>query len=312
VVERRRTIRPADFLDVLFPLPPLEEQRAIARVLRAVQQARDATQQVIDAAQQLKKSLMQRLFTNGVNTPAFPEGAGESFSANATPSEATEFQETELGSLPAHWKVVRLGEVVQVRTRTVDPSEVPNLPYLGLEHIESGSTFISRHGFASETRSTKSMFYQGDVLYGKLRPYLDKCVIAEFDGVCSTDILVLRATCEIDPLFLVYLMHTDLVLSHAIATTTGVNHPRTNWQAMQKISIPLPPLEEQCAIASVLKAVDAKIAAERARRDALDSLLQTLLRELMSGRRRVCLQAYETGADSEKEHVTALDSSQPD
>ncbi|RTH18475.1 restriction endonuclease [Thermus scotoductus] len=256
-----------------IPLPPPPEQRAIAYVLRTVQEAKEATDRVIAALRELKKSLMRHLFTYG-----------------PVPVDATdrvELKETEIGPLPAHWRVVRLGEVVELRKGTVSPAEVPEARYVGLEHIDSGEIRIRRFGKASDTRSAKAIFHAGDILYGKLRPYLDKAALAEWDGVCSTDILVLISTEAVDRTFAAYLMHTDFVLHHAIATTTGVNHPRTSWKSLSQATIPLPPLSEQREIARILRSVDEHIEAEERKKAALEALFKTLLHHLMMAKIRL-------------------------
>jgi type I restriction enzyme S subunit len=103
------------------------------------------------------------------------------------------FKMTELGPLPEEWEVVRLGDVVSLGSDAVNPAHVAAGRYVGLEHIEPGSTRTQKWGHPSEVRSLKTAFRPGDVLYGKLRPYLDKAALAEWGGICSTDILVLRA-----------------------------------------------------------------------------------------------------------------------
>lgn len=269
----RRRLPKAVVQSLQIPLPPLPEQRAIAYVLRTVQESKEATERVITVLRELKKSLMRHLFTYG-----------------PVPVDATdrvELQETEIGPLPAHWRVVRLGEVVELRKGTVSPAEVPEARYVGLEHIDSGEIRIRRFGKASDTRSAKAIFHAGDILYGKLRPYLDKAALAEWDGVCSTDILVLISTEAVDRTFAAYLMHTDFVLHHAIATTTGVNHPRTSWKSLSQATIPLPPLPEQQEIARMLQAVDARIEAEEKKKAALEALFKTLLHHLMTAKIRL-------------------------
>jgi type I restriction enzyme S subunit len=196
-------------------------------------------------------------------------------------------RETELEPIPAHWRVVRLGEVATLSTKAVDPANAGTKRYIGLEHIEPGNIRIQHWGKADDVRSLKTAFQQGDVLYGKLRPYLDKAVLAEWDGSCSTDILVIKAQSSLLPEFLAYLVHTSQFIDYAISTTTGVNHPRTSWKALQKFPIPLPPLDEQREIARMLQAVDTRIAAEQARRAALEELFKTLLQQLMSGQIRI-------------------------
>jgi type I restriction enzyme S subunit len=255
------------------PLPPLPEQRAIARVLRTVQRAKEATERVIGALKELKKSLMCHLFTYG---PVPVDQAGQ-----------VALKETEIGPVPEEWNVVRLGDVVSLGSDAVQPAHVAAERYVGLEHIEPGSIWVRQWGHPSEVRSLKTAFRPGDVLYGKLRPYLDKAALAEWEGICSTDILVLRAQNGLQPAFLAHLVHTRTFLEYAIATMTGVNHPRTSWKALQQLQVPVPPLPEQREIARILQAVDAKIVAEQARRAALEALFKTLLHLLMTAKLRV-------------------------
>lgn len=292
----KERVKPREFLSVYIPLPPQEEQRAIARVLRAVQQARDATQQVIDAAQQLKKSLMQRLFTCGVNTPAFTEGIEQN------PSDGNEFQETELGSLPAHWKVVRLGEVVEKMRSGGTPSRSNpaywngDIPFVLIEDMTRCGLYLTqtkeRITQAGIENSSAWIVPPGTLLLS-MYATIGETAINAMPIATNQAILAIIPKPEFDVEYGAYLMkyHAERLKQHNIQST----QKNVNKGIVASLTIPLPPLEEQRAIASVLKAVDAKIAAERARRDALNDLLQTLLRDLMSGRRRAILTPEFTG-----------------
>ena len=183
-------------------------------------------------------------------------------------------------NLPKHWKYVQLKEIANLRRENVKPENDLSLSYVGLEHIDSGESQLKRWGNASEVKSTKNRFYFDDILYGKLRSYLDKVVIVEMEGICSTDILVVTANSKTIPRFLVYLLHTQPLIRHAVATSTGVNHPRTSWNYLGEFTLALPPLPEQRAIAHVLQTIqDAKftrqreIALERERKAALMDFL---------------------------------------
>ena len=179
-------------------------------------------------------------------------------------------------NLPEHWKYVQLKEAASLRRENVNPKDSLSLNFVGLEHIDSGESKLKRWGDASGVKSAKNHFYPDDVLYGKLRSYLDKAVIAEMEGICSTDILVFTANSKTAPKFLVYLLHSHAFRSHAVATSTGISHPRTSWDSLGKFTFALPPLPEQRAIAHILQTIqEAKstrqheIALERERKAAL-------------------------------------------
>ena len=169
------------------------------------------------------------------------------------------------GELPEGWQHQQLDEICELVRDQIQPSAAAGLPYIGLEHIDPGEPTLKRWGDPEDVRSAKTRFAPGDILYGKLRPYLDKSVLAPFAGICSTDILVLRAQAErAIAEFLVSAIHTKPFLEHAVITTTGVNHPRTSWNALKVHALAVPPTPEQRAIAAVLRTVQrAKEACEQ-------------------------------------------------
>lgn len=134
----------------------------------------------------------------------------------------------------------------------VRPGTVPEALYLGLEHLASGRLVPIGAGSASNVRSTTSAFQPGDVLYGKLRPYLDKAVLAKEAGVCTTELLVLRAKGDMDPRFLAAVVHSPRFVEYAITGTTGVQHPRTSWTHVCEFEVPAFTFDEQQRIADVL------------------------------------------------------------
>ncbi len=179
-------------------------------------------------------------------------------------------------NIPSYWLKVRFGEVCSLRVETVQPKNLPSAYYVGLEHIDTGIPELTRWGIASQVDSAKLSFYTGDVLYGKLRPYLDKAALAKFDGICSTDILVFNTSEKMTPEYLAYLVHTSEFLSTAVRTTRGVNHPRTSWASLTAFEFFLPPLLEQRAIAKALLAAqeakktrEQEVALEQERKAAL-------------------------------------------
>ena len=260
-----RAITATTVKNTKIPLPPLPEQRAIAHVLQTIQEAKFARQREIALERERKASLMDYLFSHG--------------------TKGEQRKQTEIGEIPDSWEVVQLKGIATLRRENVKPEDNQNLNFVGLEHIDSGESILKRCGDASVMRSAKNHFYPNDVLYGKLRAYLDKAIIAEMEGICSTDILVFTPNSKAAPRFLVYLLHTEAFVNHAVATSTGISHPRTSWDSLGKFTFALPPLSEQRAIANVFQAIDAKTAALEQEVEHLDELFHTMLDELMTGQR---------------------------
>lgn len=198
----------------------------------------------------------------------------------------TDLLESQVGARTEHapedWEPVSLGNLAQLRREGIHPEEAPNLPYVGLEHIDSGNTRLGRWGKAASVKSGKNHFYPDDVLYGKLRPYLDKAVLAEQEGMCSTDMLVLKATERVDPAFLSYLVHLGRFVDHAKATTSGVNHPRTSWASIQEFEAYVPAPNEQKAIANVLRSVQTTIGSTEQVIEATRELRRSLMNHLFT------------------------------
>lgn len=239
-----------------IPLPPLPEQQKIVSVLSAIQEAKEKTENVIQATKELKKSMMKHLFTYG---PVPLEDA-----------EKVPLKETEIGMIPEHWEVKKLGDIATQRKESVTPLDDGKSKYIGLEHIDSGYSRLQRYGVENEVKSSKFKFYKDDILYGKLRPYLNKCILSDFEGICSTDIIAIKSSDHIDCKYLVNMMHLRSFIDYATSTMTGVNHPRTSWKALNAYKFSLPPLPEQKQIAQILSAIDKKIEAEEAKRNTLN------------------------------------------
>src|ERR1039457_3738865 len=91
--------------------------------------------------------------------------------------------------LPKGWVNTTLGQIVEPTRERVLPMEAPDMRYVGLEHIEPQTMRLLEHGYAREVRSSSVRFSTGDGLYGKMRPYLNKVWVAEFDGLCSAEFI---------------------------------------------------------------------------------------------------------------------------
>ncbi|ADC66321.1 restriction modification system DNA specificity domain protein [Ferroglobus placidus DSM 10642] len=277
----RPKLTQTDMLRIPLPKPSLPEQKAIAEILSTVDRAIEKTDEIIAKVERLKKGLMQELLAGRVRVKV--ENGKIRF------YRETRFKDSEIGKVPEDWEVVKLGKVAEQRKEIVDPTEVdPVTPYVGLEHVNSGETKLSNFGKAEEVVSSKYRFYIRDILYGKLRPYLDKAVISNINGVCSTDFIVMRTKRDYTiPDFLIYVLHTKRFIDYSTAGMTGTNHPRTSWNWIAKFEFPLPPLQEQKAIAEILSTLDKKLELEKKEKERLERIKKGLMNVLLTGRVRV-------------------------
>ena len=189
------------------------------------------------------------------------------------------------------------------------PADTPEARYVGLEHVPSGRMRWGGVGKASDMQSHKFAFQRNDVLYGKLRPYLDKAVLADSDGLCTTELLVLRAKPGVSPRFLACVVHAPDFIAHAMAGVTGAHHPRTSWHHIANFGLPQYDLEAQRAIAALLWRVHDLVVSCEGSSEAAQALKQAAMRELFSrGLRGELQKATEIGLMPDNWNVVPLGS----
>ena len=202
----------------------------------------------------------------------------------------------------------RLSDLCELIAEPVKPGSRPDALYLGLEHLTSGRLVRTGGGQASDMRSTTSAFRRGDVLYGKLRPYLDKAVLAEDTGVCTTELLVLRPKRDVEPRYLAAVLHSPDFLEYSVAGTTGVQHPRTSWAHIREFNVMELTFWEQQRIADYLWRVHAAIVQSEALIDAGQSLKRAAMQVLFTrGLRGEAQKETEIGPVPESWGVAAID-----
>ncbi|NIL50080.1 restriction endonuclease subunit S [Streptomyces sp. 2BBP-J2] len=180
------------------------------------------------------------------------------------------------------WSEAALGDVAEISRSVVEPRDLPpETKYLGLEHIERGGRIIGVATVESENvSSSKFEFSEGDILYGKLRPYLGKIAAPEFAGVCSTDILPVRPGRDLERRYLLHYLRQPKMVELANSRATGANLPRLAPKELAKIRIPLPSLAEQRRIAAVLDQVDTLRAKRREAITLLDDLARSIFLDM--------------------------------
>lgn len=161
--------------------------------------------------------------------------------------------------LPDGWAWTTLGEIIEPSKEKVNPLVIEEVPYISLEHIEKNTGKLLGHGCSSDVRSSKTKFNRGDLLYGKLRPYLNKVYISDFEGVCSTDLLVFPKNELLSNVFFLYRLLCRDFVNYASYNVSGVNLPRVNFQTLSRFKIPLPPLPEQHRIVAKIEELSTKL-----------------------------------------------------
>ncbi len=173
---------------------------------------------------------------------------------------------------------LKFGECAKLRSEKVNPRDALSANYIGLEHIEQQSLALSGHGLGADVDSLKQKFYEGDILFGKLRPYFRKVVIAPFDGICSTDIWVVKPREGIDRNFIFYWMASEEFIAKSTTGSEGGRMPRANWNWVSKFELEFQDFNHQKAIGTALRVLDEKIAANKQLSKTLEDIAQTIFK----------------------------------
>jgi type I restriction enzyme M protein len=154
------------------------------------------------------------------------------------------------------WPMVRLGDVCGHIADTIDPHDNQGtVEYIGLENIEANSGKLIGDTLTQydDIKSLKNIFAKDDILFGKLRPNLNKVYLAQFPGICSTDIYVLRAKGNILSALLNIFLRNDSFTHQVLNGVGGAQLPRVKFEYMIKLLIPLPPIEVQQEIVAEIE-----------------------------------------------------------
>ena len=271
-VHRRKIIKPHDFKQISIPLPPFEEQKAIAGILSTVQSAIEKTEKVINALKNLKKSMMKHLFTYG---PVAEEEA-----------EKVELKETEIGLISKHWEVVRLGEVAEITMGQSPPGETYNTQGVGMPFLQGKAEFGKVYPSPVKyTTNPLKIGKTGSVLISVRAPVGDV-------NIANMDYCIGRGLASISFKngygYNEYLFYCLQFLKPSLEKEGyGSTFKAINKEVLTKFLIPLPPLEEQQKIAQILQSIDQRIEKEEKYKNALQNLFKSLLHNLMTGKIRV-------------------------
>lgn len=266
-------------------IPPLAEQKAIAAVLGALDDKIELNRRMNATLEAMARSLFQSWFVDFDPVRAKLDGRPAAALDPATAALFPEnLEDSPLGHIPKGWTAGKLGDIGTNSRRGVQPGDIPpNTPYIALEHMPRRCIALGDWDDSAEVASGKSAFKKGEILFGKLRPYFHKVGVAPFDGVCSTDILVLAPK---SPEWFGYLLghaSSDEVIQFTDLASTGTKMPRTNWSDISSFKVALPPKPIAAAFTRNIQPMLDHIHANLHESRTLATLRDTLLPKLLSG-----------------------------
>ncbi len=283
------SLRCRDIPNFEMPIPPLDEQRGISMLMASLDDRITLLRETNATLEAIAQALFKSWFVDFDPVHAKMEGRAPEGMDEATAALFPDgLEESELGAVPEGWLCGTLNEIAQIARRQLQPEAMDGaLHYVGLEHIPRKCLSLNEWGVAEGLESAKSCFSTGDILFGKLRPYFHKVVIAPMDGVCSTDILVCRATKSALYGFTVMQLSSEALVAYADRLSNGAKMPRVSWKDLAAYELIIPTLEIADAFTSTIQSLLNRMMANVFRAQTLATLRDTLLPRLISGQLRL-------------------------
>lgn len=247
-------VKNKELLRINIPLPSIIEQKQIVSLFQSLETT-------IEKIEQQEKDLnsLQKVLSNGLlnNEPYFGKILNNK-----------------------NCKITSFGAVADcIEQHDKEKKNVKR--FIGLENIESENLTISTWGDISKGTTFTKKFSKGDVLFGKRRAYLKKVAVADFEGICSGDILVIRAKeGKILPELLPFYIMSEPFINHAVSTSAGSLSPRTKWKDLSKLEFSIPDINTQKIISKVFKQIQLILSQLKEQKQNLSNLKQNLLNEI--------------------------------
>jgi len=266
-----------DMRNLVVALPHPPEQRGIAAALGDVDALLGGLDRLIAKKRDLKQAAMQQLLSGQTRLPGFGNGAG--------------YKQTNVGLIPIDWDETSLLDVVRIARGQADPRKEPyrSLFLVGPVHVESrtGKLLFRQTAAEQGAISGKYLFEEGDIVYGKINPYLRKAFLAEFSGLCSADMYPLTPLNSTSSGFVLAVILGERFTKYAESVSIRSGMPKINRDEMAQFKFPAPSAKsEQTAIAGILSDMDAELAALEQRREKTRALKQAMMQELLTGKTR--------------------------
>jgi type I restriction enzyme S subunit len=283
-----RHTSPSRILAYSFLLPPPSQQQAIAHILGTLDDKIELNRKTNETLEAMAKTLFKSWFVDFDPVRAKAEGRTTGLPAEISDLFPDSFEDSDLGEIPKGWEVGSLDQIGINPRETAKPEDMDSSDrYIGLEHMPRGSICLGESGQAEELESNKNRFRKGDLLFGKLRPYFKKTGCSQFDGVCSTDIVVVRKKGEYGVGFICCFLASDPFIDFTVAASSGTRMPRTSWKDMCEFPFAIPSKLLLCEFDKQFCHVINKITGNCIHSAYLAVLRDALLPKLISGELRI-------------------------
>jgi len=263
--------------DVVIPIPPLEEQKRIAYVLSKIENAIKIQDRIINSLQELKKSMMHKLFTEGIGH--------------------TEFKDTEIGRIPKEWEIKKISELFSIEHGiSITPKRRKlraNYPMLRTSNMGWGKISLEKidYSWFSDDEIKNLNLQYGDLLVceggdiGRTAMWTGELEKVGYQNHLHR---LRKKYDSVSPLFYMYWMQYAILYSHLyINEGNKTTIPNLSKSKIMNFNVVYTTYEEQKRIADILSAIDNKISIEEKRKDSFENLFKSMLNELMTGQIRV-------------------------
>jgi type I restriction enzyme S subunit len=277
----RKNLNSNDIKEFEVKLPDLETQQKIAAVLSSLDSKIELNNKINSELEAMAKTLYDYWFVQF----DFPDSDGKPYKTSGGKMVWNDELKREI---PDGWEVSSLKDIVELVKGNVNPSDIKqNTPYVGLEHIGRKTIVLSDWANSELANSEKTAFKKHDILFGKIRPYFHKVAVATFDGITSTDTIILRPKENIYFGLALQIVFTDKFIEIATQSSTGSKMPRADWNVLQDYKFPIPKSDLLKPFQNIFESALNKIGISVIENQTLSELRDWLLPMLMNGQVKV-------------------------
>lgn len=280
ILEIRLRVSSYDIFKRDIPLPPLTEQQKIADFLdkkcSQIDSLRADIEKQIEILEEFKKSVITEAITKGLDPNVEMKDSGIEC----------------IGEIPKDWKISKFKYIASIKSNLVSPDGFEDFPQISPDNIEKNSGRLLNYNTVEESGiiSGNHLFYKGQIIYSKIRPNLNKAIIAPFTGLCSADMYPIET--GINTQFLLYAMLSYYFVEQvSLVIKDRVKMPKINQDELGLIYVSVPPIDEQINIVEFLEQqcseINSLIDAKRNQLNIVDAYKKSLIYEYVTGKKEV-------------------------